>query len=92
MWQRGPRAVDQITLTGVALVKTLLKHFDTTLLAQVLKASEDTIGKVACSHLLKLAPMLSNEDGLVLVEILEERMEEMGLASDDEVPASRTQP
>lgn len=66
------------TLTGAALVKTLLGNFDANLIAQVLRASEEPIRKIADSNLLQLAPMLSHEDRFTLVGMLEKRIEATG--------------
>ncbi len=65
----------KVTLTGIALVKTLLSHFQVDMISEVLGAGLPTIRKVADSAVLGLAPTLSAEDGLVLVAILEERLD-----------------
>lgn len=67
-------ARSKITLSGVSLVKTLLANFDSQTIADAIGAKIDTIEKIACHALVKLAPTLSTEDGLVLVEVLEDRL------------------
>ena len=81
----------KVTLTGVALVKTLLSNFEPSLIAEAIGARVETILKIAGHPLLQITPALTAEDGLVLVTILEERFKDLvasdGPESDEPAPA-----
>lgn len=70
-------AKGKITLTVVAMVKTLLKTFPQSDIAEVLKAEPKLIAKIAESPLLQLAPLLDGRSGLILADILEKEMRKM---------------
>lgn len=67
-------ARQKITLTGVALVKTLLRNFQPAVIAEAIGTKVGTIEKIAGHPLLQMASALSPDEGLVLVEILEARL------------------
>lgn len=74
------------TLTGFSLVKTLLANFDALTIAAAIGAKLDTIEKIAGHALVRLAPTLSSEEGLILVGILEDRLEAAMNADSTDVP------
>ena len=84
----------KVTLTGVALVKTLLSNFEPSLIAEAIGAKVETIAKIAGHPLLQITPALPTEDGLVLVTILEERFKDLVASDpkDDEEPAPGPSP
>jgi len=67
-------AKGKVTLSGVAVVKTLLLSFSRDDITEILKADPKVVGKIADSPLIGLAPLMEGEVGLVLVDILEERL------------------
>lgn len=67
-------AKGKLTPTGIGTIKGMLERFDEGLVTAVLGLKRDFVRKVAASAVYRLAPDLSPKDGLLLSQVLEDRL------------------
>lgn len=67
-------AKGKLTMTGIATVKGLLDRFEDSIVIEALGLANGLVEKVRSSAVFNLAPPMSPDDGMLLVEALEWRM------------------